>query len=92
MIEAQSYESDGTRWRPHAVVIIHVSRNIREHHESALPDVMCDTEQDANAYAVAMAKKWIDDHANRTSERTSNFALRRPLRRRLKSGVVCTPF
>jgi len=61
VIEAQSYESDGTRWRPHAVVIIHVSRNIREHHVSALPDVMCDTEQDANAYAVAMAKKWIDD-------------------------------
>jgi hypothetical protein len=61
VIEAQSYESDGARWRPHAVVIIHVDRSTREHHVSALPDVMCDTAQDANAYAVAMAKKWIDD-------------------------------
>jgi hypothetical protein len=60
VIEAQSYESDGARWRPHAVVIIHVGRGTREHHVSA-PDVMCDTEQDANTYAVAMAKKWIDD-------------------------------
>ena len=38
VIEAQSYESDGARWRPHAVVIIHVGRGTREHHVSA-PDV-----------------------------------------------------
>ena len=61
VIEARSFESDGARWRPYAVVIIHVGRSTREHYVSALPDVVCDTEQDANAYAVAMAKKWIDD-------------------------------
>ena len=61
VIEGQSYRSDGDRWRPHALAIIHVGRSTREHHVSALPDVMYDTEQDANAYAVAMATKWIDN-------------------------------
>jgi hypothetical protein len=61
VVEGQSYNSDGDRWRPHARAIFHVGRSTREHHVSALANVMYDTEQDANAYAVAMAIKWIDN-------------------------------
>jgi hypothetical protein len=60
VIEAQSHKSDGDRWRPHALAIIYVGPSTREHHVSALPNDMYDTEQDANAYAVEMAKMWID--------------------------------
>jgi len=61
VIETRSFESDGARWRPYAVAITHVGRSTREHYVSALPDIVFDTEQEANAYAIAMAKKWIDD-------------------------------
>ena len=62
VIEARSYNSDGDRWRPYALAIFHVGpTSTREHHISALPNVLHDTKQDANSYAVAMAKKWIDD-------------------------------
>jgi hypothetical protein len=52
-IEPQSYQSDGDRWRP--------SGRLYTHPVSAPLDVMFDTEQDADAYAVKMAKKWIDE-------------------------------
>jgi hypothetical protein len=61
VIEAHSSNSDGDRWRPHGLAIMHVGSSTREHHVSALPNVMYDTEQDANAYAVEIAKKWIDN-------------------------------
>jgi hypothetical protein len=60
VIEAQSYKSDGDRWRPKAssassrAVVSECIRYLRL-------DATHDTEEDANAYAVAMAKKWIDD-------------------------------
>jgi hypothetical protein len=62
LIEAHSYKSDGDRWQPHALVITHEGRSTLTHHVSALPNEMYDTEEQANAYAVLMAKKWIDDH------------------------------
>ena len=61
-IEAHSYKTDGAQWRPYAVAIASVGRSTRQHHVSAPPDIASYTEQDANAYAVVMARKWIDDH------------------------------
>jgi hypothetical protein len=61
LIEARSYKSDDDRWRPHAVVIKQIGRSTLEHHVSAPPNEMYDTERQANAYAVLMAKKRIDD-------------------------------
>ncbi len=52
-IEPQSYQPDGDRWHPKAMVSIFPVLAPR--------DVMFDTEQDADAYAIKMAKKWIDD-------------------------------
>ena len=52
-IEPQSYQPDGDRWRSKAMVSIFTVL--------APPDVVFDTEQDADAYAIKMAKKWIDD-------------------------------
>ena len=52
-IEPQSYQPDGDRWRPKAMVSIFPVL--------APPDVVFHTEQDADAYAIKMAKKWIDD-------------------------------
>lgn len=52
LIEPQSYQSDDDRWHPKAMVSIFPVL--------APVDVKFDTEQDANAYAIEMAKKWID--------------------------------
>jgi hypothetical protein len=61
VIEAQSYKSDGNRWRPKALVSVYQGGSVRVHQVPAPLDATHDTEEDANAYAVAMAKKWIDD-------------------------------
>jgi len=61
VIEAQSYKSDGDRWRPKALVSVFQGGSVRVHQVPAPLDATHDTEEDANAYAVAMAKKWIDD-------------------------------
>jgi len=60
-IEPQSYESDGRRWRPKAMVSAAEGGTLRTYPVSAPLDVMFDTEREADGYAVAMAKKWIDD-------------------------------
>ena len=60
-IEPQSLKSDGARWRPKAVVSIHEGAAIHQHHVAAPLGVMYATERDADAYAVEMAKKWIDE-------------------------------
>ena len=64
-IEAHSYKTDGAQWRPYAVAIAYVGCSTRQHHVSAPPDIAGDTEQDANAYAVVIARKWIDDQEDR---------------------------
>jgi hypothetical protein len=61
VIEAQSYKSDGNRWRPKALVSVYQGGSVRVHQVPAPLDATYDTEQDANTYAVAMAKKWVDD-------------------------------
>jgi hypothetical protein len=61
LIEAQSYASDGGRWRPKAIVSISEGGAVRTHQVPAPPNVTFDAESEANAYAAPMAKKWIDD-------------------------------
>jgi hypothetical protein len=61
VIESQSYKSDGDRWRPKAPVSVFQGGSVRVHQVPAPLDATHDTAEDANAYAVAMAKKWIDD-------------------------------
>ncbi len=60
-IEPQSYESDGRRWRPKALVSAVDGGTLRMYPVSAPLAVMFDTEREADAYAIEMAKKWIDD-------------------------------
>jgi hypothetical protein len=62
VIEAQSYKSDGGRWRPKALVSIHEGGSVTTRPVPAPLSVMFDTEQNADAYAFEMAKKWIDDN------------------------------
>ncbi len=61
VIEAQSYKSDGNRWRPKALVSVYQGGSVRVHQVPAPLDATHDTHANANAYAVEMAKKWIDD-------------------------------
>jgi hypothetical protein len=60
-IKPQSYKSDGDRWRPKALLSIFEGGNLHMHPVMAPLTVMFDTEQDADTYAIKMAKKWIDD-------------------------------
>ena len=60
-IEVQSYRSDGGRWRPKAIVSISDGRTLRLNPVFAPLERTFDTEQDADAYAVLMAQKWVDD-------------------------------
>jgi hypothetical protein len=60
-IEVQSYESDGGRWRPKALVSIYQAGTLHQKWVTAPVDVLCDSEEAADTYSLAMAKKWIDD-------------------------------
>jgi hypothetical protein len=60
-IEPQSYESDGRRWRRKALVSAVEGGTLRMYPVSAPLATMFDTEREADANAVEMAKKWIDD-------------------------------
>lgn len=60
-IEAQSYRSDGDRSRPKVMLSRFVAGSLWTGPVSAPLDVMFDTEAQANDYAVAMARKWIDE-------------------------------
>jgi hypothetical protein len=61
LIEVQSYESEG-RWRPGAIVSISEGGAVRVYQVPAPPNVTFDAEREADASAVPMAKKWIDDN------------------------------
>jgi hypothetical protein len=61
VIEAQSYKSDSGRWRPQALVSIHEGGSLRTHLVPAPLERVFHTEADADAHAVEMAKRWIDD-------------------------------
>jgi hypothetical protein len=60
-IEQQSYRSERALWHPKALVSILDGGNVHAHSLTAPPGVMYATQQDADAYAVEMAKKWIDE-------------------------------
>jgi hypothetical protein len=61
-IAIQSYESTGKRWRPKAVVSIYRSGALHRQVVAAPSEVLLESEDAAETYALAMAKKWIDDH------------------------------
>ena len=60
-IERQSYKSERALWHPKALVSIRDGGNVHEHHVAAPSDVVYATERDADAHAIEMAKKWIDE-------------------------------
>ena len=60
-IKQQSYKSERALWHPKALLSIGDGGNVREYQVAAPPDVMYATERDADAYAIEMAKKWIDE-------------------------------
>jgi hypothetical protein len=59
-INVQSYESDGKRWRPQAVVSIYHGGVLRQEIVSAPVEVLFDSEAEADTQSLAMAKEWID--------------------------------
>jgi hypothetical protein len=61
-IVVQSYESEGTRWRPKALVSIYHSGTVHRKMIVAPADVRFDSEDAADTYSLALAKKWIDDN------------------------------
>ena len=60
-IKQQSSKSERALWHPKALVSIGDAGNVREYQVAAPPDVMYATERDADAYAIEVAKKWIDE-------------------------------
>jgi hypothetical protein len=60
-IEVQSYESEGKRWRPKAIVSIYRSGTLHQQILSAPGELLLESEEAAETYSLAMAKKWIDD-------------------------------
>jgi hypothetical protein len=63
IIEPQSYRSDGERWRPKALVITHQGGSVGTEPVSTSLDQTFATEEEANTYAVKMAKRWVDEHS-----------------------------
>jgi len=61
VIAAHSYPSDFGRWRPRAVVRIVAEGRLYIHAVPAPLDVTRATQEDAHAYAIEMAMKWIDE-------------------------------
>jgi hypothetical protein len=60
-IDIQSYESEGRRWRPRAIVSIYRSGTLHQQTLSAPGEVLLESEEAAETYSLAMAKKWIDN-------------------------------
>ena len=60
-IDVQLYESEGRRWRPKAVLSIYRSGTLHQQILSAPGEVLLESEEAAETYSLAMAKKWIDD-------------------------------
>jgi len=60
-IDVQSSESEGGRWRPKAIVSIYRSGTLHQQILSAPGEVCLESEEAAETYSLAMAKKWIDE-------------------------------
>jgi hypothetical protein len=61
-IDVQSYESEGRRWRPKAILSIYRSGTLHQKILSAPGEVLLASEEAAETFSLAMAKKWIDEH------------------------------
>ena len=59
-IEAQSYLSDRGQWRPKVLLVTREGGSVWILPIVAHVDITFASEREANAYAVEMAKKWID--------------------------------
>jgi len=68
-IEPQAYQSDGEQWRPKAIVVTHEGGSVQTLPIVSHIDTMFATEAEANAYAVEMAKKWIDERGQLSDRR-----------------------
>jgi hypothetical protein len=62
-IEPQAYQSDGEQWRPKAIVFTHEGGSGQTLPIVSHIDTIFATEAEANAYAVEMAKNWIDERS-----------------------------
>ena len=60
-IAGLSYEVDRGVWKPKALVVTPNLLPPHEHHLLPLDGVTFPTRRAADAHAVAMAKRWIDD-------------------------------
>lgn len=65
LIESRSYEANGHRWRPRALVSQLDGGRICTHDVRALLSLTFETAQAADEYAVRMAKAWIEDRDHR---------------------------
>ena len=61
LIDPRSYEADGNRWCPRALVSRVDRGRFCTHDVRALLSVTFDTALDADLYAIEMAKTWIED-------------------------------
>ena len=66
-IQPQSYKSDGARWCPKAFVRTAEGGILHTH---IMPNRLFDTKQDADAYAVKIAKELIDKHGQALAQGT----------------------
>ena len=64
-IESRSYEAGGRRWCPRALVSVLDGGRFCTHDVRALLSVTFETPQDADDYAVRMAKVWIEEREYR---------------------------
>ena len=60
-IESRSFQPDGNRWYPRALVSVVEGGGFRTHDVRALLSVTFATARDADDYAAKMAKAWIED-------------------------------
>jgi len=60
-IESRSYETDGGRWCPRALVSRFDAGRLCRHDARALLSVTFESVRDADDYAVRVAKTWIED-------------------------------
>jgi hypothetical protein len=60
-IESRSYQADGNRWCPRALVSLFEGGGFCTHDVRALLSVTFATAWGADDYAVKMAKTWIED-------------------------------
>jgi hypothetical protein len=83
-IKPQSgFDRATNRWRPRALLIFFRDRVNRVRTSDSAADVTAETQSLADAYAVVMAKAWVDSHAN--------GKLRAPLRGGDSAGEPTSP-